>query len=216
MTGSGDSRDKKLPASSPEVAARVAQEMPNIAKYARSLRLSLSLPSSMVDDLEAFAREGLLEAARAFDAERGVPFPRWAYLKIRSAMIDGLRREATLPRRAYAQIKAMKAANDAREGAIEEESAAANETPEAANERLKTAASAMATAMAMAFLNAKSEPDREADTRDSPEDLTAEKHLLERVKAAIAEEPENARHILMRVYFGDVTLEEAGAEVGLS
>ncbi|MEO8799553.1 MAG: sigma factor-like helix-turn-helix DNA-binding protein, partial [Polyangiaceae bacterium] len=46
--------------------------------------------------------------------------------------------------------------------------------------------------------------------------LTAEKLLLEQVKAAIDEEPENARHILTRVYFGDVSLEEAGAEIGLS
>ncbi|MEO8800738.1 MAG: sigma-70 family RNA polymerase sigma factor [Polyangiaceae bacterium] len=216
MTGPGAAPEKKAAANSPDVVARVGQEIDAVPRCARRVRASLGLSASFLDDLEAFGREGLLEAARSYEPERGVPFKNWAYLKMRAAMLDGLRRESAIPRRAYAQIKAMRAAGEVREGSLEDESAAANETSEAANERVKAAAASMATAMAMAFLSAKHDPDAEADTKDSPEALTAEKLLLEQVKAAIDEEPENARHILTRVYFGDVSLEEAGAEIGLS
>ncbi len=45
-----------------------------------------------LDDLRALGREGLLEAARTFDGDLGVPFDAWARLRIRGAIVDALRR----------------------------------------------------------------------------------------------------------------------------
>jgi hypothetical protein len=45
-----------------------------------------------LDDMRSLAREGLLGAARTFDAGRGVPFRFWAQRRIHGAIADGLRR----------------------------------------------------------------------------------------------------------------------------
>ena len=43
------------------------------------------------DELVAAGTFGLLDAARRFDAGRGVPFERWAVLRIRGAVVDAVR-----------------------------------------------------------------------------------------------------------------------------
>jgi RNA polymerase sigma factor for flagellar operon FliA len=43
------------------------------------------------DDLTSAGMFALVQAARAFDAERGVPFPRYAVTRIRGAVLDELR-----------------------------------------------------------------------------------------------------------------------------
>jgi RNA polymerase sigma factor for flagellar operon FliA len=62
-----------------------------------------------LDDLVAFAYEGLLDARKRFDPARGVQFKSFAYYRVRGAVIDGVRRMAYLPRRAYARLKAAEA-----------------------------------------------------------------------------------------------------------
>ena len=65
-----------------------------------------------------------------------MPFGAWAYLKIRGAILDGLRKQADLPRSVYSKLRAFEAANNVREGQIEDESAAASETAESADARV--------------------------------------------------------------------------------
>lgn len=57
-----------------------------------ALLLSRSLPAFVDPDaLESDAMLGLVQAARTFDAGRGVSFATYATLRIRGAMLDGLR-----------------------------------------------------------------------------------------------------------------------------
>lgn len=50
------------------------------------------------DEMAQAARLGLVEAANRFDPERGVPFERWAALRIRGAILDSVRAIDFAPR----------------------------------------------------------------------------------------------------------------------
>lgn len=213
----GERESKKKSADDPDVKALVEREIDLARAAALRMRRQVGAPPDLHEDLHAMAREGLLEAARTYSPDRGVPFKGWAYLKIRGAMLDGMRKQGALPRAVYARLRALEAANQAREGMIEDESAAGAETTESADKRIASSASSMAMAMAAAFLAAKhGAADQIMDDAASPEALTMEKQLLERVKTAIDSRPDGERKLLTRIYFGGVTLEEAAKEQGLS
>src|SRR5579862_2039713 len=97
-----------------------------------------------LDDLRSFGHEGLLQAARTFDPSRGVPFRRWANVRIRGAMIDGLRQWGGLPRRLYRELRAMDAGDRLLEAYDEEDSARPATTPETADARLTAYLAGMA------------------------------------------------------------------------
>lgn len=46
----------------------------------------------------SFGREGLLDAARRYDATRGASFQSWATLRVRGAIVDGLRAHGSFTR----------------------------------------------------------------------------------------------------------------------
>src|SRR5262245_17063244 len=60
-----------------------------------------------LDELLSFGREGLLDAARKFDASRGVPFRGYASFRVRGAILDGVRASARLPRRVHERLRGL-------------------------------------------------------------------------------------------------------------
>ncbi len=213
----GERQVKKKSADDADVRRLVEREIDLARITALRVRKQIGAAPDLHDELHAMAREGLLEAARTYAADRGVPFKAWAYLKIRGAIFDGLRKQGALPRSVYARLRALEAANQVREGTIEEESAAGSETAESADKRIASSTSSMAMAMAAGFLAAKRGVSESVpDARENPEALAMEKELLDRVKSAIEARPESEKKLLTRVYFGGATLEEAGKEMGLS
>ncbi len=201
----------------PEVVARIEEGLDLVDLLARQLRRQFG-PHVQVDDLASQGRETLLAAARSFDPSRGVPFRRWANLRIRGAMIDAVRSQGNLPRRVYRKLRAMQAADHVHEVAAEEQSAAPPATPEAAAEKLRDQLSSAAMAMAIGFLSMKGDEalERARDPDESPEEAVARAELLAKIRAAIAERPDAERTLLERHYFDDVTFEEAAREIGLS
>lgn len=202
---------------SPEVLARIKEGLPLVDILARQLRRQMG-PYVDVDDLASHGREALVAAARSFDPDRGVPFRKWANLRVRGAMIDGVRSRGNLPRRVYQKLRAMQAADRVQEVAAEEESAAPPANAEAADARLGNTLSAAAMAMAVGFLTMRSGDavDAVRDTNESPEEAMARAEIGKLLRDAIADRPEAERHLLERHYFGDVTFEEAAKELGLS
>jgi len=88
-----------------------------------SLIKKMSLPSSMFDEYIAAGYLGLVEAAERFDFNQGKAFKNYAYLRIRGAIIDSIRRNADIPGYIYNRyVKAMKAARELREELYEQES----------------------------------------------------------------------------------------------
>jgi RNA polymerase sigma factor for flagellar operon FliA len=196
------------------VLARFHEELDLVDVNARQVARRLGAAAITLDDLRSFGREGLLQAARSFDDSRGVPFRRWANLRVRGAMIDGVRQWGHLPRRVYAELRSLAAANHV-EAAYEEEHSTPPATPEAADARLTSYLAGMATAMAVGVVTLRDDvaPD---GSGDSPEELTASAELLQRVKAIVQRLPEAERVLIERHYFGDETLDQAAASLGLS
>ena len=205
------------PQDPPEVVARIEEGLDLVDLLARQLRRQFG-PHVQVDDLASQGREALLAAARSFDPERGVPFRRWANLRVRGAMIDAVRSQGNLPRRVYRKLRAMQAADLVHDAAAEEQAAAPPQTPEAAAAALQGQLSSAAMAMALGFLSMKGDEAlaRAEDPDASPESQVSRAEIVAAVRAAIAERPEAERHLLERHYFDDVTFEEAARELGLS
>ena len=205
------------PADSKEVIARVAEQMELADIIARQLRRQLGT-SHDLDDLRSAGREGLLMAARSFDESRGVPFRRWANLRIRGAIIDFLRQTGELPRRVHARLRAIEAGDRVQDGLLEEDAAAPAGSAADADQRLDAYLAGIATAMALGFLQTGSGPDPE-DVRDqsqSAEEQLGREELVALVRKVIGERPEAERHLLVRHYFDGITFDEAAKELGLS
>jgi len=111
------------------VLARFHAELDLVDLNARQVARRIVSAPITLDDLRSFGREGLLQAARSFDAARGVPFRRWANMRIRGAMIDGVRQWGQLPRRVYHELRAMSAGDDVQEALAEEHAATPPSTP---------------------------------------------------------------------------------------
>lgn len=69
-------------------------------------RLAISLPSHVdEDDLIGYGVFGLLDATERFDVSRGVKFETYASLRIRGAILDGLRAMDWVPHSARQKVK---------------------------------------------------------------------------------------------------------------
>ena len=201
---------------SSDVLARVQEGLELVHLVARQMQRQIGA-SLQLDELESLGREGLLGAARSFDASRGVPFRGWANLRIRGAIIDGLRSTSGLPRGAYRKLRALEASDAYQEAAQEEAAAAPTGSDEAADERLGGFLEGMAIAMAAAFLSKTGDEIEHAiDPSAHQEEALMRAQLSEIVRTAIAGRPEAERILLEAHYFHDKTLEQAAAEIGLS
>jgi RNA polymerase sigma factor for flagellar operon FliA len=196
-------------ADTPQALDRIRQGLRLVEAIARQVLSTLSRAVAF-EDLVSFGCEGLVRAARSFDTSRGVPFHRWAALRVRGAMLDGLRQSGSIPRHAYKRVHAMAAAH-----AIEEARAydgRAPATPEAADACLSSYLTVAATAMALATITVGARK-RASET---PEDILAHEELMRAVRTAIAHLPHPERRLVERHYFAGATLEAAARAQGLS
>jgi RNA polymerase sigma factor FliA len=82
----------------PADVERLVREHLHLAKFAIH-DLAASVPAHVSrDDLHSAALLGLVQAARAFDPDRGVPFDGFARRRIRGALLDELRSRDWAPR----------------------------------------------------------------------------------------------------------------------
>jgi RNA polymerase sigma factor for flagellar operon FliA len=211
-------RQRGVPAAdSPEVVARVMDELGLVDVIARQLRRELG-GKVMFDDLVSFGREGLLQAARTFDPTVGVAFRRWANYRVRGAMLDGVRTLSMLPRSVYERLRAIEGAHHASEGAAEDGTTHRPASAEEADARLGTYLAGIATAVAMGLLAtpAVGELGEGVDPGPAADDQLARAQTVAAVREAVETLPEQERHLFRRHYFEDVRLDEAANELGLS
>lgn len=134
---------------SPEVLERFHAELSLVETIAAQIARSVG-NSIEFDDLIGAGREGLLDAARRFEPQRGVPFRVYANFRVRGAILDGVRQLSLLPRRAHERIVALKEATIVSEGEAERTFVVdALVTPSAADEALAEHLSAIAFAAAV-------------------------------------------------------------------
>lgn len=200
---------------SPEVVARIEEALPVVDHIARSMKRQFG-PHVSFEDLVGQGRETLVQAARSFDPDRGVPFKSWAALRVRGGMMDSLRQHGNLPKRVYRKLRALQAMDATQEPALEE---ARPTTPEAADQALTDQLASAAMAAAIGFLSMRGSADALAHVKDgdhSPESNVGYSEMMALVRSAIDERPEQEQTLLRRVYFDDLTIEDAAKELGLS
>jgi RNA polymerase sigma factor FliA len=210
----------KLASDAPDVLSRFQEQLELVEIIARQVARTLGAAVEL-DDLLSFGREGLLDAARKFDSERGVPFRAYANFRVRGAIIDGVRSQAQLPRRAYERLNGLSAALRVSEGAADDALAApTNATRAQADQALGDHLAAMAAAMSVGLIaptGVGEDGERvQISTADNPEDTVARAELLELVRTAIEALPEEEAVLVRRHYIEGERFDHVAQSLGLS
>ncbi|MBK7584891.1 MAG: sigma-70 family RNA polymerase sigma factor [Myxococcales bacterium] len=206
---------------SPEVLARFHGELELVEILARQVARNVG-PHAELQELVSYGREGLLDAARRFDPERGVPFRAYANFRVKGAIIDGVRSMARLPRRVHARLQGLAAAARQSEGAVEDLSAPAapGATRSDADVALSEHLAGMATAIAMGLVanTAHGEDGERVGVAQgaSPEDTLGHAQLIALVRDAIAGLPDQEAELVRRHYLEGERFDHVAADLGLS
>jgi RNA polymerase sigma factor for flagellar operon FliA len=181
---------------------------------ARQTVAQLDLECDM-EELVACGFEGLIEARNRFDASRGVPFKSFAYYRVRGAMIDGIRRSAYLPRRAYARLKAAEAVD--LEGEQQTEVAAASTAkPSDAEATLRALDGVLGRVAAAYCTAATAEGAEDSEAAITPEQSLLQREQQERVVKALEVLNEQERALVRGHYIEGRRFDEIARELGLS
>jgi RNA polymerase sigma factor for flagellar operon FliA len=171
-----------------------------------------------LDDLKGYAHEAIAELVARFDPARGVSFRGYARLRLRGAILDGLRKESGLPRGVAGRLRALEAA-DLYADEKGEENAVRAPSAAVADARLSSFLRGLATAYATGLV-AKEESDgapvEQDASRVDPEAVALRSQLRAKLLAALDAIGEPEGTILKRHYFLDEDLQDAAAHVGLS
>ena len=209
------------PADTPEVLDRFHGALDLVPVIAGQLRGCIGSCVEL-DDLLSYARAGLLDAARRFDVQRGVPFRAYATLRVRGAVIDGIRALAPLPRRAHERLRGLCAIDRVNEGVIDDAFASASGaiSPEAADLALADHLANLATAMALGMI---ATPTHGEDGEvaglsrlESPEEAASNAELRQGVLRALATLPHQEAELVRRHYFEGDRFDQVASDLGLS
>jgi RNA polymerase sigma factor for flagellar operon FliA len=173
------------------------------------------------DELVALANAGLAEAAHRFDPARGVAFSTFAWYRVNGAIVDGLRKATNLPRRTWAKLVALRAANDYLETQVERQRGATTQgtAPATGADALSQVQQAMSAIRTMYLTSLEAMRDQgfdaAADAPTAPDRLDSAR-LAARLRAAIERLPDRERQLVTKHYWEGKNLLEAGAELGMS
>jgi RNA polymerase sigma factor for flagellar operon FliA len=210
----------------PQIAAehpRVVATIPFVEQLAR--RVAATMPHSIdIGDLVQDGVIGLIDAAHRFDESRGIKFETFAERRIRGAMIDALRKDAW-PRGVRRQRRELEAAREelrrelgcepsladlaAKVGSDEKRlgrtivriNAIESTSPMAKNDNLD--GSSLPTALIP------SEPEQ-------PDAAYEREQTKGRVRTAIASLPPREQKVIGLYYYGEATMKQIGAEIGVN
>lgn len=172
------------------------------------------------DDLLGAGREGLFDAARKFDPSRGIPFRAYASLRVRGAVMDGVRRQSRVPRRAHERLAAMEASAAVSEGEFRwAYSDAVNglAAGEAEN-RLKEHVTTMVTAAAVACVSGESEvvSHQSLEHVATPEEQFAQAEMLDLIRRNIDELAPGEAAVVKAYYFESKSFMEIAEQFNYS
>jgi RNA polymerase sigma factor for flagellar operon FliA len=158
---------------------------------------------------------GLVEAASRFDPDGGASFPTFAWYRVQGAILDGLRRHGTLPRRVWAQLCALRAASEYLEAQANREAAARTAGAPAPDteERLRDVREAMAAIETVYIVSAAAPIEAAASIPAPTEEPGVDRDA---VMDAVQTLPEKERLLVEKHYFEGKNLLDAGAELGIS
>src|SRR5437773_5549011 len=202
---------------------RIVAGLPFVEALAR--RMAASMPNSIdIGDLMQDGVLGLIDAAHRFDEARGIKFETFAERRVRGAMIDALRRDAW-PRGVRRQRRELDAARETLRRELGHEPSMADLAARVGSDekrlsrtivRINTieATSPLATGEhfdenCLPTALVPSEP-------DAPDTAYEKTETRDRVRAAIAALPVREQKVIGLYYYGEVTMKEIGAEIGVN
>ena len=202
---------------------RIVAGLPFVEALAR--RMAASMPNSIdIGDLMQDGVLGLIDAAHRFDEARGIKFETFAERRVRGAMIDALRRDAW-PRGVRRQRRELDAARESLRRELGHEPSMADLAARVGSDekrlsrtivRINTieATSPLATGEhfdenCLPTALVPSEP-------DAPDTAYEKAETRDRIRAAIAALPPREQKVIGLYYYGEVTMKEIGAEIGVN
>jgi RNA polymerase sigma factor for flagellar operon FliA len=202
---------------------RIVASLPFVEALAR--RMAATMPNSIdVGDLVQDGVLGLIDAAHRFDEGRGIKFETFAERRVRGAMIDALRRDAW-PRGVRRQRRELEAAREELRGELGHEPSIADLAARVGSDekrlgrtivRINTIESTSPLAngehvdeSSLPAALVPSEP-------DSPDSAYEKVETRKRVLAAIQSLPQREGKVIGLYYYGDVTMKQIGAEIGVN
>jgi RNA polymerase sigma factor for flagellar operon FliA len=202
---------------------RIVTSLPFVEALAR--RMAASMPNSIdIGDLVQDGVLGLIDAARRFDEGRGIKFETFAERRVRGAMIDALRKDAW-PRGVRRQRRELDAAREALRRELGHEPSMADLAARVGSDekrlsrtivRINTIESTSPLATGEHFDEASLPPALVPSEPDSPDSAYEKSETRERVRAAIQSLPWRERKVIGMYYYGEVTMKQIGAEIGVN
>jgi RNA polymerase sigma factor for flagellar operon FliA len=202
---------------------RIVTGLPFVEALAR--RMASSMPNSIdIGDLVQDGVLGLIDAAKRFDEDRGIKFETFAERRVRGAMIDALRKDAW-PRGVRRQRRELDAAREALRRELGHEPSMADLAARVGSDekRLSRTIVRINTIEATSPLASGDHMDESSlptvlvpSEPDSPHVAYEKAETRDRVRAAIQALPWRERKVISLYYYGEVTMKQIGAEIGVN
>ncbi|HWW88639.1 MAG TPA: FliA/WhiG family RNA polymerase sigma factor [Vicinamibacterales bacterium] len=202
---------------------RIVAGLPFVEALAR--RMAASMPNSIdIGDLVQDGVLGLIDAAHRFDEARGIKFETFAERRVRGAMIDALRRDAW-PRGVRRQRRELDAAREALRRELGHEPSMADLAARVGSDekrlsrtivRINTIESTSPLATGEHIDESSLPAALVPSEPDSPDAAYEKAETRSRVRGAIQSLPWRERKVVGLYYYGEVTMKQIGAEIGVN
>jgi RNA polymerase sigma factor for flagellar operon FliA len=183
------------------------------------------MPNSIdIGDLVQDGVIGLIDAARRFDERRGIKFETFAERRIRGAMIDALRKDAW-PRGVRRQRRELEAAREELRRELGCEPSLADLAAKVGSDekrlgRTIVRINAIESTSPLANVERMDESSLPAalvpSEPEQPDMAYEREETKARVRAAIASLPPREQKVISLYYYGEATMKQIGAEIGVN
>lgn len=191
----------------------VLQHLPLVGYHVNSV-LSRVPAHVQRADLASAGQLALVQAARSFDPSTGVPFTRWAGLRIRGALLDELRGMDWASRAARRRLRDVKTVTDQLAATLGR-APAREEIAETMGITVQDVEAARADANVRVLSSDAYDgqlADILIDTAPGPEEALLAKERLQYLRGAIAALPDRLRQVIEGLYFEDRTIQDLADE----
>jgi RNA polymerase sigma factor for flagellar operon FliA len=202
---------------------RIVAGLPFVEALAR--RMAASMPNSIdIGDLVQDGVLGLIDAANRFDESRNIKFETFAERRVRGAMIDALRKDAW-PRGVRRQRRELDAAREALRRELGHEPSMADLAARVGSDekrlsrtivRINTIEATSPLATGEHFDESSLPTALVPSEPESPDHAYERRETHERIRAAIQSLPWREQKVIGLYYYGEVTMRQIGAEIGVN
>ena len=213
-------RAQSMPASQ---SRRIVAGIPFVEALAR--RMASTMPHSIdLGDLVQDGVIGLIDAAQRFDESRGIKFETFAERRVRGAMIDALRRDAW-PRGVRRVRRELEAARETLRRELGHEPSLADLAAKVGTDekrlgrtivRIHTIESTSPLATSETVDEACLPTALVPSEPEAPDAAYERGEMQNKVRGAIESLPPREQKVISLYYYGDVTMKQIGAEIGVN